>query len=252
MFAIERRKEILELLRKQKAVTVKDLSNKFFIGEATIRRDLEKLEKSGLLNRTYGGAVLLEGLHTEIPLYVRESERKQEKDTIACFASKYVSNGDIIIMDSSSTTMMMNSYLQSKTDVTIITNGAKTAVDLAEMKTFNVYSTGGKLRENSLSYIGETANKFFNNFNADTLFFSCRALSMKRGITDSNEEEAMLRKLMIQASRRSVLLCDSTKFDKTSFCKIGDVMCIDTIITDIKPNEEWIAFLKEQEIDLIY
>lgn len=250
MFAIERRKEILEHLKKHKAVTVKELSNRFYIGEATIRRDLEKLEKSGLINRTYGGAVLLEGLHAEIPLYVRESEKKEEKDKIASLASEYVSNGDVIIMDSSSTTIRMIPYLANKTKLTIITNGAKTAVDLAELKNFKVYSTGGKLRENSLSYIGETANKFFNNFNADTLFFSCRALSIERGITDSNEEEAILRKLMIQSSHKSVLLCDSSKFDRTSFCKIGHINYIDTIVTDKKPNDKWIEYLSEQNVKL--
>lgn len=252
MFAIDRRQAILELLKKRKSVTVKELSEQFFIGEATIRRDLDKLKKSGLINRTYGGAILLEGPHAEIPLSVRESERKKEKDNIASLASSYISNGDIIIMDSSSTTMKMIAHLHNKTDLTIITNGAKTAVDLADLKSFKVYCTGGVLRDNSLSYIGETAKRFFDNFNADMLFFSCRALSFDKGITDGNEEEAMLRKLMIKSSHKAILLCDSTKFNKTSFCTIGDFGDIDVLITDKKPSDEWAQFLIEQEVDVVY
>ncbi len=252
MFAIERRKAILDVLKKDKSVTVKNLSEQFYIGEATIRRDLEKLEKSGLVNRTYGGAVLIEGLHTEVPLYVRESERREEKNTISKLASKLINNGEIVILDSSSTTLRMVSTLHNLTDLSVITNGARTAVDLAEVRNIKVYCTGGVLRENSLSYIGETAKVFLNNFNADILFFSCRALSMDKGITDSNEEEAALRKLMIKSSKTSVLLCDSTKFDQTSFCRIGDVDCVDYIITDRAPSSMWIDYFREHDIELMY
>lgn len=252
MFAIERRKAIFDVLKKEKSVTVRKLSEQFYIGEATIRRDLEKLKKSGLVNRTYGGAVLIEGLHTEVPLYVRETERREEKNTISKLASKLISNGDIVILDSSSTTLRMVSTLHNLTDLSVITNGARTAVDLAEVRNIKVYSTGGVLRDNSLSYIGEMAKAFLNNFNADILFFSCRALSMDKGITDSNEEEATLRKLMIKSSKTSVLLCDSTKFDHTSFCKIGDIDCVDYIITDTKPSSMWIDYFKEHDIELVY
>lgn len=252
MFAIERRQAILDWLREEKSATVKALSLKFYIGEATIRRDLEKLEKAGLINRTYGGAVLLEGQHAEVPLSVREVEHKQEKGLIAELAAKLVNSGEILILDSSSTTMRMIPFLRQYTELTIITNGAKTAVDIAEETNFNVYCTGGKMRENSLSYIGESANAFFERFNADTVFFSCRALSMNKGIADSNEQEAKLRRLMIESSRKSVLLCDHTKFDKTSFCKIGDLDDIDVLVTDERPPNEWLDFLDDRNVQLVY
>lgn len=251
MFAIERRQAILDWLKTEKSATVKALSQKFFIGEATIRRDLEKLEKSGLISRTYGGAVLLEGQNAEVPLSVREYERKQEKGIISDLASELINSGDTLILDSSSTTIRMIPFLRIYTDLTIITNGAKTAVELAEETNFNIYCTGGRMRENSLSYIGESANAFFERFNADIVFFSCRALCMKKGITDSNEQEAKLRKLMIQSSSKSVLLCDHTKFDKASFCKIGDFDDIDVLITDEQPNKEWKCYLNDCDVELI-
>ncbi|MGI6704772.1 MAG: DeoR/GlpR family DNA-binding transcription regulator [Clostridia bacterium] len=252
MFAIERQQEIINILKAKRSVSVVELSKKFFIGEATIRRDLGKLEKMGLLKRTYGGAVLLEGLDLEIPLSVRESEQKKEKDNIGRLASQLVQDGDIIIMDSSSTTLRMVPYLQGKSALTVITNGAKTAIELGELLRIKVYSTGGMLRENSLSYIGELARKCIEGFYVDTVFFSCRALSMEKGLTDSNGDEAELRRLMIQNSRKAVLLCDHTKLDKISFSRIGDFADIDYIVVDQKPSYEWINFLQEKNVQIIH
>lgn len=252
MFTIERQQEIMNTLRAKKSATVTDLSKIFFIGEATIRRDLEKLEKMGLLKRTYGGAVLLEGLDTEIPLSVRETEQKDAKEVIGQASAKLVEDGDIIIMDSSSTTLKIVPYLKGKSKLTVITNGAKTAVELGELLHIKVYSTGGTLRENSLSYIGELARRCMEGFFVDTLFFSCRALSMDNGLTDSNEDEAELRRIMVKNCRKAVLLCDSTKFDKVAFCKICDFDKIHCLITDQKPPSQWMEFLKEKGVSIIY
>ena len=252
MFTIERQKEIMSLLKDKKSVTVIDLSRKFFIGEATIRRDLDKLERMGLLKKTYGGAVLLEGLDMEIPLSVRESEQKSEKDVIGQIASSLVSDSDIIIMDSSSTTLKIVPHLKGKSSLTVITNGAKTAVELGELLHIKVYSTGGMLRENSLSYIGELSRRSIEGFFADTLFFSCRAISLEKGLTDSNESEAELRKTMIKSCRKAVLLCDNTKFDRISFCRIGEFDDINYIVTDKKPEERWLEFFSDKKVEVIY
>jgi DeoR/GlpR family transcriptional regulator of sugar metabolism len=252
MFSIERHNEILLLLKAKKSVTVKELSQVFYVSEATIRRDLVKLNKLGVLRKTFGGAVLLEGLDTEIPLSVRETEQRNEKEIIGALASKMVHNDHIIILDSSSTTLKMAPYLHTLENLTVITNGAKTAIELGEFLHTQVYATGGKLRENSLSYIGEHARNAIQNFYVDLLFFSCRGLSLEYGLYDSNPEEAELRKIMITQSKKTVLLCDHTKFDKESFCKISDFHNIHVVVTDRCPSEKWVRFFSEQKIELIY
>lgn len=252
MFVIERQQEILNLLKMQKSVKVTELSKKFYIGEATIRRDLDKLEKKGLLKRTYGGAILLEGLDSEIPLSVREIDQKNAKDIIGNRAVQLVEDGNIIIMDSSSTVLKMAPYLKDRKQLTIITNGAKTAVELGEMFHFKIHCTGGTLRENSLSYIGEHARRCIDSMFADTLFFSCRAISTEKGLTDICEEEAELRKLMIKNCKKIVLLCDSTKFDNVAFCKIEDFDKIHYIVTDKCPSAQWENFFMEKNVTLLY
>jgi len=252
MFPQERRQAIINLIKIKKSISVTDLSHQFFIGEATIRRDLEKLEKKGLLKRTYGGAILLDGLNSEIPLSIREIEQKDAKDVIGHLASNLVMNGNVIIMDSSSTVLKMVPFMKGKNDLTVITNGAKTAVDLGEMLHIKVYSTGGILRENSLSYIGEHARRFIDNFYADTLFFSCRAISMEKGLTEISEDEAELRRLMIKNCRQVVLLCDSSKFNQISLCRIGGFENVTCLITDQKPDDKWLFTMKERGIDVIF
>ena len=252
MFTIERQQNIINLLKSKKSVTVTELSRKFFIGEATIRRDLEKLEKKGLLKRTYGGAVLLDGLDSEIPLSVREIEQKDAKDVIGHLAAQLVEDGDIIIMDSSSTVLKMVPHLKGKSKLTVITNGAKTAVDLGELLHAKVFCTGGMLRENSLSYVGELARRCVDSFYADTLFFSCRAISMEKGLSDISEDEAELRRLMIKNCKKVLLLCDSSKFDTVSFSKICDFDRINCIITDKKPSAPWIEYIKDKRAEIYY
>ena len=227
----QRQLYLLNIVRDKKVVDVKEIARQLFVHEATIRRDLNKLENNGLVKRTYGGAVLLEGLDTEIPLYARESANNDKKDIICRTASAMVKDGDTIILDSSSTTSRMIKYLGERRDLKIITNGAKTAILLTQLANATIYCTGGKMRENSLSYIGQTAAEAIYNFYADILFFSCRGLS-GRGLSDSNEEEAMLRRVMIKHSRKKVLLIDSTKMNVNSFFHICQTDCIDDIICD--------------------
>jgi len=116
----------------------------------------------------------------------------------------------------------------------------KTAIKLGEHLNIKVYCTGGRLRENSLSFVGETSERFIENYFADIVFFSCRSISIQYGIFDSNEQESSLRRIMMKNSKKSVLLCDPTKFDKVSFSKVCDFTKIDYLITDAKPSDEWL------------
>ncbi|MDD3840500.1 MAG: DeoR/GlpR family DNA-binding transcription regulator [Clostridia bacterium] len=252
MFVIERQQEILNILKQEKSVTVSDLSKRFFVSEATIRRDLRELEKLDLLKKTYGGAVLLEGLNLEAPLSFRETEQKAEKEKMGKLASDLVKDGDILIIDSSSTTLKIVDYLNDKDKLTVITNGAKTVVELGKLTNVKTYSTGGLIRENSMSLIGETARKCIQKYHADILFFSCRSISMEKGITDSSEEEAELRRIMLLNSNKSVLICDHTKFDAASFCKVCDFEHVDCLVTDKKPSNAWMEFLKSKNIEVVF
>lgn len=252
MFTLERQNQIYEFIKTNKSASITELSKIFFISEATIRRDLDKLEKQNLIKRTYGGAVLVEGLNIEIPISVREKEQAFEKDKIGRLAASFVNDGDIIIMDSSTTTYAMIPYLKSKVDITIITNGVKTATSLGNTLHTRVYCTGGKLRENSLSLVGQGAQDYIRNFSAQKLFFSCRGITVQNGAMDNSEEEAILRKIMMECADRIYLLCDSSKLGKKAFYKICDLSSLDCIVTNNQPEPEMLQSIVSNGIEVIW
>lgn len=231
MIPADRQNRLLEYIRHHKAVNIKQYSKVNYIHEATVRRDLTALEKTGLVKRNYGGAVLNEWPDSEIPLFVRDTANRDKKELIGQKAALRVHDGDTLILDSSSTTLRMIPHLAGKKNLKIITNGAKTAIMLTSLDC-KIYCTGGSLRENSLSFIGSSAISYLKNFNVDAAFFSCRALSQEKGLTDNNEDEALLRRVMIEQSRHSYLLIDSTKLNKTSFFSIDSAAAVTEIISD--------------------
>ena len=251
MLTLERQEEIVRILKEKKAASVEELSKRLFIGPATIRRDLDVLQRRRLVKRTHGGVVLLEGLNTEIPLYVRENERSAEKDGIGRAAASLVRDGDILILDSSSTTYHMIPFLRGRENLTCITNGAKTALALGELPHARVYCTGGRLRENSLSFVGGQAKAAVANYHAQRLFFSCRGVTRESGAMDASDEEAELRRAMIAIAGQVVLLCDHSKFDRTAFYRACGFEEIDVLVTDRQPDAQWAKFLTEQQVEVI-
>jgi DeoR/GlpR family transcriptional regulator of sugar metabolism len=252
MFALERRLEILRLLNIERKISVVQLAEKFFTSEATIRRDLEKLERQNLIKRTYGGALLLDGLSSEIPIEVRSREHIQEKSVIGKLAARFVDNSDIIIMDGSTTTLAMVDHLRGVENLTVITNGIRTATYLGESLHQNVYCCGGKLRESTLILGGYQTEEFISHYNAEKLFFSCRAVSKTGGIMDFSDDDARLKQKMIERSGMVFLLCDGSKIGKKAFCFVSFFDAINYFITDMKPADDFLEVLDKAKVTVLY
>lgn len=252
MLAVERRKKIMDLLYENQSVAVPELSRLFDITEETVRRDLAKLEKEGLLRRTYGGAVLSEGLHLELPISIREVTNKEAKEALGRIAADFVDDGDTIIMDSSTTVLQMAKFLREKKRLTVITNGLKIASELAPYENISVISTGGMLRSSSLSFVGHSAERAIANYNADKFFMSCKGVSLDKDVTESNEFEAELKKRMIESAQRIVLLADHTKLDKVSFATICSLKDINIFITDETLSKQWESFMEDNGVEVLY
>ena len=223
----ERKNEILKILLTEKKVSVDDLSKRLYISKPSIRRDLSELEKEKLLKRVHGGAILEEHTdsHLKIPFIIREMEDYDAKNVIAKKAANLVKDGNIIMMDASSSAYALIPFLAQKSNITVITSGVKTLMRLAEYG-INAYSTGGHLLASCLSLIGDDAYKTISTYNADIMFFSCRGVSEHGMITDFSIEENNVRKKMIEHSKRAVLLCAKEKMNKAymhNLCSISDI-----------------------------
>lgn len=252
MLAVERRKTILQMLQANEIVTVLELSKKLNVTEETIRRDLEKLEKDNLLRRTHGGAVLNESTTVDLPFSLREVTNIENKKSIGKAVAELINDGDTIMFDSSSTALQTASFIKDKKHITVITNSVNVVVQLANSNDCQVISTGGILKKNSLSFTGHWAEKVLENYNVNLAIISCKGVDMEKGITESNQMEAEVKKQMVKTAKKTVLVVDHTKFDKVSFVKLLPFNKINTIITDHHLSDEWKQHLNSHNIELLY
>lgn len=237
MIISSRHQKILELLKKNPDISVAKLAKELYVSEPTIRRDLHELDEKGIVTKKYGGAILNQGApDLEIPFLLRENERSEAKIDIAHKALRYIRDGMVLMLDGSTSAFHLVPYLTKFKDLIVVTSGAKTAVALAE-RNIRTFCTGGQMIIHSYSYVGEQAEDFVKNINADVLFFSCHGLSEDGKMTDVSVEEANLRKVMFQHSKTKILLCDHSKFGKTYFYNMGTIDECDAIVSDQPPTD---------------
>lgn len=250
MLAITRKTKIKEMISTKKSVTVSELANMFHVTEETIRRDLQQLENEGLLKRIYGGAYIDEVVQGDVDIKLREKIMVKDKEIIANECAKLVKNGESIFLDASTTSLYIATKIKNK-KLTVITNSLKIANLLSGLENIKLLLIGGILDSNSMSLLGKNAQNDMKQYFVDKAFISCRSINLISGITDSNEQQAEVRKLAIQHSNLTYLVVDHTKFDKTSFAYIADLKEIDAIVVNKSLTEAWVNALKENNIELI-
>lgn len=238
MFKLQRHSEIIEILRKERFVSVPELSKRLYVSLPTIRRDLTYLEENGYIKRSHGGAILAEQ-NVNVPLSFRRGKKSTEKVKMCKLAAKLINDGDLIFTDASSTVLHIADSLESHDNITVVTNGLKFADRLGGTDV-TVFATGGKILKTSLAFSGARAVELVSDFSADIMFFSSSALAAGGAVTDYSEEETQLRKEMLKNSAVKVFMCDSSKFYQNSAFKLCSLNDVDYIITDISLPEEFV------------
>lgn len=222
----DREEDILKLLSYNESTSIKELSKKLFISEPTVRRDLTSMEQKGKVIRTHGGVILKPpALDENLPLYIREKEHNDEKILIAKKAVSLIKDGNLIMLDSSTSSLSIIPHLKDFKEIIVVTNSAKASVMLGELKIKN-YCTGGQLINNSLAFVGSHAEKYLKSFNADICFISVRTLTNEGMLTDNAVEENNIRKVMLSVSGKKVLLLDTQKIGAPcihNLCTVDDI-----------------------------
>lgn len=231
MSVYERENQYLRLLSEREH-TVKELSEKLFVSEPTVRRDIVALSKKELVTCRRARVSLRVHLpDRRIPLSLRDLEKNEEKRRIAARAAECVKDGDVIMLDATTTAMHMLEYLEGFRNILVITNGAKTAIEAAT-RGIRTLCTGGELAPDAFCYIGPDAEAMLRRYNADVAFFSCRGISDAGIATDTSVLENNMRSIMIKNAKKSYLLCDKSKMGKTYLHSLVSVDDIDGVITD--------------------
>jgi len=245
----ETRKEVIiaELYDKSK-VTVSGLAIKLQVSEATIRRDLKTLADDGLLELVYGGAVLPKV--PDFSFHSKGMRNIKEKRIIGKIAAELINDNDQIFIDSGTTCFQMAPHLKRKRNLTIIANSARLAMELDS--TFNVILLGGKYRPERMDTIGPLAMKTLENLRGYTAYIGADGLSPEIGLMASDIESAHLYSLAIANAAKTILLVDHSKFAAPSLYKIVDFEAISKIVTDEELSGEWVQFLGDKNIEIIF
>ncbi len=231
MSTYQREMDYINLL-SERPHTVKELADKLFISEPTVRRDIIKLKDNNLLICKRGVVSLkVNSPDKRIPLYIRDMEHNDEKKEIAIKAASLIKDGYVIMLDGSTTVYSLIPHLVQFTNLFVITSGAKAALALASMG-IRTLCIGGELTTDTLSYVGNDAERTLRNYNADIAFISCRGISSDGSATDTSIMENSIRRIMLKNAKRKYILCDKSKFGQTFLNTVCNIKEVDGVVTN--------------------
>lgn len=229
---INRKKEILKILEKQYSIKVAELCNLLYASRSTIRRDLEELEKENLIIRSHGKVICNQAFATvNVALSEREMNMLNVKKSLAATAISLIHDGNVIMLDASTTVSCLVHYLEKFQNIIAITCGVKTAYLLSKTN-IRFLVSGGECINQSFSLIGGDTLRSIGKYNADICFVSCHGLSENGMVTDTSVSENEVRKKILEQSKTKVLLVDSTKINKQNWDNLCSISDFDFVICD--------------------
>lgn len=251
LYPQERHARILELVATRGRVEVTTLADELEVTTETIRRDLTKLVRQGLVRRVHGGAIHVERLGYEPTVTVRGERFAAEKERIGRAARDLLPDGGSVLLDAGTTTMALARLLPQDRSLTVVTNSIPAAGLVATMPKVDFYLLGGRVRTRTAAAVGRWASAALADLVVDVAFIGTNGLTVEHGLTTPNLDESSTKAAMIAASRRVVLLSDHSKVGAVQFCKFGDVAELDAIVTDTGLDEETAERLSQRGPDVL-
>jgi DeoR family transcriptional regulator of aga operon len=231
-----RQEQILALVEQQGFVRVADLASRFGVSTVTVRSDLAALESHGRLRRVRGGAVPPSALRAEQPYEVAAADLAVEKAAIGRFAAGLVANGDTVLLDVGTTTTAIARALVARgelRDVTVVTNGLTVALELEPAwPRVSVIITGGTLRRLQHSLVNPLGTLMLERLNASISFIGCNGVDVAGGVTNINLPEAEVKRAMVRAARRPIVVADASKLGEVEVAKVCDLADVSLVVTD--------------------
>lgn len=234
MIPAKRRALILERLKRDGAAAIQELSEAVGASASTVRRDLEHLVKQGALERTHGGALLQRTDHAtfEPEIAIAAQFARAEKEAIGAAVAAELQPGQSVIFDASTTVLAVaRGVAARRLPLTAVTNSLAIAQVLADVPEVHLVVPGGTVRRGSLTLVGRPGEDFLRTIHADIALLGTHAITGTT-LTETSLEVAAMKRAMITAARRVLVLADSSKFTTPSFCTICDASEVSEIVTD--------------------
>ena len=231
MFAEERQEKLLGILREKRKVAVSEMCDVFNVSGATIRADLRQLEEEGLLTRTHGGAVLRTRASFEQASDAREIVNLSAKERIGQRAAALVEDGDIIVLDTGTTTLHIARNIRDRQNVTVVTNDYQIARELEASPSIQTILLGGIVKKGYHCVVAINGRSILDTLNVDKAFMGTNSLSLKHG--------ACVADIMLAETKRGmvIIVCDYSKLNNTSLAQFTAADRIDTVVVDRLPDD---------------
>lgn len=242
----------MEMLRKDKAVRVSELSETLGVSEMTIRRDLLKLEQAGLLKRTFGGAVVAPNFFAlQLSFAEKEAVYAEEKRTIGLAAARLIRDGETIGFGGGTTTLQVARQVGELENLTVVTNAMNIGMELANRPNIKLLVTGGSLRERSFALVGPFGETMLSQIHINKFFLGATGISVEHGVTTLDLLEASMYKAMMKAAGEVIVVADHSKFGTVSLAPIMGIGEVTKIITDTGITAEYLQELGECGVEVI-
>lgn len=231
-YAEERQQQILTQARADGRVEVSKLALDLDVTQETVRRDLDRLERQGLIRRVHGGAIPTGRLEFEPGLSQRDATASTEKSRIARAVLPMLPREGTILLDAGTTTSRLAAILPDDGDLTVVTNALPLATTLANRAGVTVHVIGGRVRGLTLATVDTWAVDTLRGLNVDVAIIGTNGISVERGLTTPDPSEAGVKSAMVAAGRRVVVLADSSKVGNDQFARFAMLGDVDVVVTD--------------------
>jgi DeoR family transcriptional regulator, myo-inositol catabolism operon repressor len=240
----KRIEEIKDYIYKNKTVSLDQICHQFNISKSTLRRDLESILTQGDIKKIYGGVTVLPKKEL-IPFETRNIANPEKKMKIASAAAQLIKNGDIIFIDSGTTTMHILESIKNKKDITILTNNVEIILQAIGYDNINIITLSGSLNRKTLSFTGNYAAQVLQHYNISKAFMATAGFSIANGVTNSSPAETALKHTAVERSQSVYLLADSSKCGEVSLMTYCGLEQIDILITESAPTPDICEFMKK-------
>jgi DeoR family transcriptional regulator, fructose operon transcriptional repressor len=249
LFAEQRQQYVLQQLLTRGRVQVRALADELAVSTESVRKDLVLLESRGLLRRVHGGAIPAQHLSFE-PEIEQRTSCTDEKLAIAQAALAHAPEGSSILLDAGSTVAQLAALLPTDRSLTVFTNALPTALPLLDHPSVTLYIFGGRVRRTTSAAVGQLTLDALNSINVDVAFLGTNGISLTRGLTTPDEQEASVKRNMLRTAQRRIFLADHSKFGRESLYQHAVVSDIDLLITDIGTPKRHLEALAKADVDV--
>jgi len=255
MSALNRFSQIVEIVTEKGSITIPEICERFGVSEMTARRDLNELDRQGLLRRVHGGAITSLARSYEPPFPTRAIKNTSAKVAIGLKAAELVYDGDSIALDVGTTTLEIVDGLKGKRNLTIITSCLQIAnrvvAELSLSSDVRLIVTGGIVRPRELSLIGSIPENVYKELHVDKAFIGIGGINPTDGLTEYNLEDAQIKQTLIPSAREKIVVADGSKFGLTTFASVAPLKSINTIVTDRSAPTEMLHMIRESGVEVI-